>query len=315
MRLRVGVIGLGRRWGRYRPILARLREHVEVRAVCDQIARRAETEARQMRCTVAGGPVELLERGDIEAVLLLDTQWFGLWPLERACQVNKPVYCAPTLDCDEAHVDALQQQIHSSGLPVLMALAPMLVPAPAYLRELLTHRLGRPRLVRADRSVEPPRAGQSRDLLRDSAVLSLLAGCAWLLDDEPHSVWTIDGEGPSFVTLVLQFGEDRLAQVTLWTAAGRSPGRFEVIAEAGTATAELPWQLRWHDADGQHAQRLPPRSMEQNGLERFLLALRAGQPLRPSFEDVYRALTWLRAAQQSRAEGRRIACGSPVTGG
>jgi predicted dehydrogenase len=107
---------------------------------------------------------------------------------------------------------------------------------------------------------------------------------------------------------MLRFGSDRLAQVNLWTAAaGRMPPRFEVVAEAGTATAVLPRQLRWRDADGQHAQRLPPRSAEQSSLERFIVALRDGQPLRPCFEDAYQALTWLRAAARSRSEGTCIA--------
>ena len=136
---------------------------------------------------------------------------------------------------------------------------------------------------------------------------SRLAVCAWLLDDVPRSVWTIDGDSASFVTLVLRFGRDRLAQANVWTAsAGRTPPRFEVIAEAGRATAELPRQLRWRDADGQHAQRLPHRSTEQTSLERFILALRAGQPMRPSFDDAYQALTWLRAAVRSRNEGKCI---------
>lgn len=308
MRLRVGVIGLGRRWRRYRPILTRLRDHVEVRAVCDHIGRRAEEEARRLRCSAAGGPVELLERPDVEAVLLFDSQWFGLWPLEHLCRTNKPVFCTLPADSDAAHVDALRQRIQDSGLPVLMALSPLLAPATLLLRELLIHRLGQARMVRADWSLPPAPAGSSRDLLSNPAVLPLLAACAWLLDDRPRSVWTIDGAGASFVTLILRFGGERLAQVTLWTAAtGRAPGRFEVAAEAGTITAELPRQLRWRDADGQHSQRLPSRSAEQNGLERFILALRAGQPLRPSFEDAYQALTWLRAAVRSRDEGRRIA--------
>lgn len=308
MRLRVGVIGLGRRWRRYRSLLLRLRGHVEVRAVCDQILHRAELEARQLSCAVAAGPVELLERPDVEAVLLLDAQWYGLWPLEQACRLNKPVLCALSPAGDAAHADALRESIQSSGLPVLMALPSLLAPATRYLRELLTHRLGQARLVRADWSVPPPREDASGDLLASPAVLPLLAACAWLLDDVPRSVWTIDGDNASFVTLVLRFGRDRLAQVNVWTAAaGRTPARFELAAESGTATAELPRQLRWRDADGQHAQRLPPRTTEHIALERFLLALRDRQPLRPNFDDGYQALTWLRAAVRSRSEGQPIA--------
>jgi predicted dehydrogenase len=307
MRLRVGVIGLGRRWRRYRLVLSRLHAHVEVRAVCDQVARRAETVARRLRCAAAAGPVELLERADVEAVLLLDAQWYGLWPLAYAGRVQKPVFCAPALSGEATDADALFQQIQASGLSVLMALGPLLAPATRYLRELLTHRLGQARLVRADCCISPPREGLSQDLLRHAVVLPLLAGCAWLLDDWPRSVWTLEGEGASFLTLVLRFGGDRLAQVTLWTAAaGRTPARFELVAEAGTAMAELPHQLRWRDGDGQHAQRLPAHSRQQSALERFLIALRAGQPLRPSFADAYQAMTWQRAAVRSRNEGAAV---------
>jgi predicted dehydrogenase len=305
MQLRVGVIGLGRRWRRYRRLLARLRQHVEVRAVCDQIAHRAESEAQQLNCAAAAGPVELLERPDIEAVLLLDSQWYGLWPLEHACRTNKPILCTSSPASDEAHADALRESIQASSLPVLMVLPTLLVPAMRHLRELLTHRLGQARLVRADLSMAPPHPGG--DLLGNAAVLPLLAACAWLLDDVPRSVWTVDCEGASLVALFLRFGSDRLAQVNLWSAAaGRTPPRFEVVAEAGTATAELPRLLRSRDADGHHAQRLPPRSVEQSSLERFILALRAGQPLQPSFEDAYQAMTWLRAAVRSRSEGTCI---------
>jgi predicted dehydrogenase len=309
MRLGVGVIGLGRRWRRYRPLLARLRKYVQVRAVCDQLLSRAEIEAQKWACAAAAGPVELLERPDVEAVLLLDAQWYGLWPLEHACHVRKPILCALSPASDDAHADALHESIQSSGLPVLMALPPLLAPAARQLRELLTHRLGQARLVRADWSIAGPttRRPNPGDLLSKAAVLPLLAACAWLLDDIPRSVWTLDGASASFVTVLLRFGCDRLAQVNLWTAtAGRTPPRLEVVAEAGTAAVQLPRQLRWRNADGQYIQRLPPRVAEQSSLERFILALRARQPLHPSFAEAYQALTWLRAAVRSRNEGKCI---------
>jgi predicted dehydrogenase len=312
MRLRVGVIGLGRRWRRYRAALANLRDHLEVRAVCDQVAHRAEAEARQLHCVAAAGPVDLLERGDIEAVLLLGEQWYGLWPLEQACRLNKPVFCALGPESDEAHAAALQAQIKASGLPVMIALPTVLAPATRLLRPLLAQRLGAPRLVRAERVLAASPAGPSMDVLRSSAVLSLLAGCAFLLGDAPRSVWTVAGEDPAFATLVLEFEEARLAQLTLWSGpAVRSRCQFEVTAEKGTATAELPGRLRWQEADGLHEQRLRLRSPEQSELEHFLVALRSGRSLQPDFAEAFRALTWRRAALRSRTEGQRILLSPP----
>src|SRR5262249_33120730 len=96
-RIRLGVIGLGRRWQRYREALARLSDQVQIHAVCDPIGQRTEAVARQLHCTAAGGPIDLLDRNDVEAVLLLDRPWYGLWPLERACRRGKPVFCAISL--------------------------------------------------------------------------------------------------------------------------------------------------------------------------------------------------------------------------
>src|SRR5262245_13755228 len=113
--LRVGVIGLGRRWRRYRAALLRFHELFSIEAVCDQVRQRAEREARRLGAAAAG-PAELFERTDIDAVLLLHEQWFGLWPLELACIARKPVYCALALESDEPHADAICRQVRESQL-------------------------------------------------------------------------------------------------------------------------------------------------------------------------------------------------------
>src|SRR6516164_6557009 len=116
-RLGVGVIGLGRRWRRcYKPLLLALRRRYNVRAVCDEVRRRADREARRLGCDVAAGPAALLEREEVRAVLLVDRQWFGLWPVTLACRHHKPVFCAwtPGVDID---ADALCRRVESSNLP------------------------------------------------------------------------------------------------------------------------------------------------------------------------------------------------------
>jgi predicted dehydrogenase len=293
-RLRVGVIGLGRRWRRYRRALAALRGRVEVRAVCDQVAWRAEMVARQARCDMAAGPEDLLGREDVDAVLLLDEQWFGLWPLERACRAGKPVFCAVPLDGDEDHADRLREQIESSRLPVLMALPALLAPSVVRLGELLKDRLGPARLVRAERAVATVREGRS--LLDGGAALSLLAACTALMGEEPASVQTM-ASGPGLATFLLDFGNERAAQVTLWTGPAVRPGCWiTAAAERGTATADLPRRLRWDDAEGRHRLELPGGSMEQVLLGQFVQALSEGSRLEPGFPEAHRALTWLRAS-------------------
>src|SRR5437868_3285519 len=96
-RLGIGVVGLGRRWPRYRQALAALRREARVVAVYDPAQARAREEARQLGCDAATGVIELLERDDVEAVLTLGGAWFGLWPVERTCRLGKPVLCAGSL--------------------------------------------------------------------------------------------------------------------------------------------------------------------------------------------------------------------------
>jgi predicted dehydrogenase len=301
-RLRVGIIGLGRRWRRYRPALLRLGGRFAVRAVCDQVARRAEVEAKGLGCAAAAGPGDLVERADVDAVLLLGRQWYGLWPVERACAAGKAVFCAAPVAGEDAHADALAAQVRERGLPVLMAHPYTCSPALDRLEQLLAERLGQARLVRADLALPAP-AGA--DLLRAPALLPLLARCAALLGTPAGSVRVVAGEA-GFCTLVLE-GGGRAAQVSLWAGAAiGAPCRVEVVAEKGTAVAELPRRVRWRDAEGQHAQRLPCRPAAEVLLERFADALRDGRPLRPGVDEARETLTLLRAAWRSREEGRSV---------
>ena len=123
-RLSVGIIGLGRRWRRYRPALAGLRHRLVVRAVCDQRPDRAVRAARELGCAAAAGPTDLLDRDDVKAVLLLDPQWFGLWPVGRAARLGKPVFCAVPLSSDDAHADETTRQMQTAALPAMAATGP-----------------------------------------------------------------------------------------------------------------------------------------------------------------------------------------------
>ena len=149
-RLRIGIIGLGRRWRRWRPALHELRGRVAVRAACDQRSIRAERAARELGCAAEAGPTDLLDRDDVKAVLLLDPQWFGLWPVGRAARLGKPVLCAVSPACDDAHADDVMRRVREAGLPVMAPAALALSPAATRLREWLAARPGGARLVRCD---------------------------------------------------------------------------------------------------------------------------------------------------------------------
>jgi predicted dehydrogenase len=302
--VRVGVIGLGRRWRRhYRPALRALAElRLEVCAVCDQVQEQAVGEARHLGCDAAAGPAELFERDDLDALLLVDPQWFGLWPLELACRARKPVLCCVPLELDLEHADTLVQQVRDSQLPVLVEMVPRYAPATEWLRSLLaTPALGAVRGVQCDVLVGAEREGPADRV-------ALLDWCVQIMGCAPTHVQVAGTEGGPLISLLLECSDGRAAQVSWWRTGGLGRGpRLEVVGEHGWAAVELPgrwWQGR---AAGRSSGRFRGEPAARLVLREFAEVLQTGRPPVPSLEDAYRALTWLRAAERSRAEGRRVA--------
>jgi predicted dehydrogenase len=311
MLLRVGIVGLGPHWRRhYKPALGRLKEKFQIRSLCDQLHGRALEEARRLGCHAAAGPTELLTRDDIQALLLLDTQWFGLWPLEIACRLQKPVFCASSLANDDAHADGLAQQIEETRTPVVMALTPRFTFATARLRELLATQLGQPRLLLCD--VSRPQAKRPQVSgkigLRGGGDIALVDWCLWLLGCEPQQVLAAGNEELQWRTLILESVAGLAVQITRYRAPSPPRSvRVRVVAEGGSAIVELPGQINWTDDQGEHSDRRPgQRSPTHLLLEHFWEAVQRGAVPQPTFRDAYRGLTVLRAAALSHAEGRRV---------
>jgi predicted dehydrogenase len=304
--LQVGVIGLGQQWRRrYKPALRALRDRFTVRLLCDQVHGLAAREARGLGCDAVLGPTELLDNDAIQAVLLLDAQWFRLWPLEQACRSGKPVYCLGDVAVGEKDLPGLVQQVRESRLPVMAGFGPREAWVTAALRDLLAGPLGPASGVVCNFVQPHPGAGAAA-----SPDAGLIDWCAGVVGAEPVSVVATRTEDGSFTSLLLEFPEGRRAQLTGWGASAvwHAP-RLEVIAERGWAQAELPGRLRSVDADGWHSESRRGRPPEQLLLERFAQSVRAGQPPQPNLEDACRVVAWLHAAEQSHKEGRRVQVG------
>jgi predicted dehydrogenase len=295
-RLRVGILGLGRRWRRWAAALA---AQVEVRAVCDPQPARAACAARRLGCIAAAGPVELLERGDVRAAVILDAGWWGLWPLGRACRARKPVLCVGAPGPEE-DVEELRRLVRESGVAVLTAPDPGLALRVAHLRRLLSGTLGAARLVRVAWS------GPS-----DSALPGLLQACGELLGAPPVAVRAASAAGAAgFTDAVLEYGTGAVAHASTWADPGVATAwRVEVVAERGRAEAECPGGLTWHDAAGRHALQPPAGAAQRHLLLRFAEAVLGSAAPRPDFEDACAARRWVDAVRRSLAEGRRIDVG------
>jgi predicted dehydrogenase len=328
VKLRVGVIGLGRLWeARHKPALARMADRFQVRAVYDQVARRAEVEAAHLGCAAPEGLAALIERPDVDVVYLLTPQWFGLHPIALACAQGKPIYCALPVAGERAALEALAATLRSSGTPFMPELARRFYPATLRLRELLATTLGRPRLVLGqDRLFGFDRYGQPgpttqmapAPLLIDPGG-NLLDWCRCIFQGEPRAVRgfggvVLPGAGPAddFESLWLEFPGGARAQIAFglyhrrpWGEASRflPPPGFQVFAERGAAWLELPDRIQWTDAAGAHEERLPLEPSVGEVLnDQFHRLVRGDQSLAPTLDDALAIARLIDQLQRDRHE-------------
>jgi predicted dehydrogenase len=334
VRLRVGVIGLGRLWeARHKPSLGRLRDRFLVTAVYDQVLRRAEIEAAQLNCAAVEGLTALIERADVDVVYLLTPQWFGVYPIEIACALGKPVYCALPLASEVEELETLSQRVESSGIAFMPEFARRFYPATLRLRELLATTLGPPRLILGqnrlfgfDRYGMPgPTTQMAPAPLMIDPGSYLLDWCCFLFRSQPSAVQGYStvvlpksSDGTDFESFHAEFEGGGMAQIafgryhrTPWGEATRflpQPG-FQVYAERGAAWLELPERIQWSDADGTHEERLPLEPTVGDVLnDQFHRLVRGDQSLAPTIHDVLAIARRVRDLRQSQREGRKIVC-------
>jgi predicted dehydrogenase len=311
--LGVGVIGLGRHWRRYQPALQALPHHFAVRALCDQVPRRAAKEAEQLGCTAAVGPTELLEHPQVDVLLLLDAQWFRLWPIELACRLGKPVFSCASWEIDDCHADALYQQVRARRLPLLFEMAPRLAPATERLQRLLDSQLGPARLVLCE-CVQPlpdsrkAAPGPEPAFLLGPEGIAVVDWCSCLIGVEPVRVLAFAAEAAGFAGVFLEGSAGSAIHISRrCVPAARPVLRLRIVAERGSAVIRYPYRVSWTTAAGSCVQRIRgQRPMTEKLLLHFHQAVQIGQSSGPNLEDAFRALHWLRGAVRSRAEGRPV---------
>lgn len=334
-RVRLGVIGLGRLWEtRHRPALEKLRDRFRITAIHDQVARRAEIEARQCACDAADGLRALIERDDVDALYVLSPQWYGLHAIELAVEVGKPIYCGLPVASDPPALERIAARVRERRLRFMPELARRFYPATLRLRELLATRLGRPRLILGhnrlfgfDRYGQP---GPTTQIAPVSLPVDpgsyLVDWCRFVFQAEPTSVQGIgilaipgpgDGSAVSdFETFTAEFPNGALAHVSLarhhrsaWGESHRflPPAGFQVFAERGAAWLEMPDRIQWTDSEGIHEERLPmePGIGEALG-DQFCRLLRGEPSLAPTIDDALAMTRLVVDLHESQRTGRKV---------
>ncbi|HYW79753.1 MAG TPA: Gfo/Idh/MocA family oxidoreductase [Thermoguttaceae bacterium] len=194
MKLRVGLIGMGGEWhSRHGPALRALADRFEVRAVCEQVSHLAEQAAIEFGATTVDGYQELTRREDIDAVLILATQWYGALPILAACESGKAVYCAAGLDLEPDEAQLVKQRVEQAGIAFMVEFPRRQAPATVRLKELIATRLGAPRLLFCHRRAPIDKCktyptGSAPGRRGRSDLLELVDWCSYVVGRKPSRV-------------------------------------------------------------------------------------------------------------------------------
>ncbi|MEO1614718.1 MAG: Gfo/Idh/MocA family oxidoreductase [Planctomycetota bacterium] len=282
MKLRIGLIGLGDLWQtRYRPALRMLDDRFDVRAVYSTISKLAESTAAEFQADPIDGYRSLVERCDIDAVMILKRCWLGWLPAMAACHAGKAVYWAAGLDFDASAERDVQDAIEQSGVSFMAELPRRFAPATLRLKELIATHLGPPRLIRVYRQVPTPGRTDSQPFelcsQGDSELVELVDWCRYVVGSAPTSVQSMC-QGDLYQSMILRYPSAApatekthpvIAEISsdaplppAWkeAAAFRSPAEMRIICERGVAYVDLPTNLVWFDDAGRHVESLETES-------------------------------------------------------
>lgn len=333
MKLRVGLVGLGNAWEyRHRPALRALSDRFEIRAICEPVAHRAETVAKEFDAAAVEGFRALTSREDIDAILILSSQWFGALPILAACDSGKAVYCGAPLDFEVEQARMIGQQVEQSGIVFMAEFSRRHAPATLRLKELIATSLGSPRLLFCHQRIPTETAPKARTAVQPTGprmhdMVELVDWCRYVVGAEPTSVTGLTHSGrcgadADYEMMNLDFsgpqslGTGATAQISSgrympaeWHEAVtyRPPAALQVACENGIAFIDLPTTLVWFDRAGRHMESLDSeRPVGEQLLAQFHRAVTS--LVRPSygFLDAERAISVVQAARTSFIEGRRV---------
>lgn len=334
MKLRVGVVGLGKAWeNRHRPALRALSDRFEVRAFCEQVAHRAEQAAREFGATAVDGFRALARREDIDAILMLSRQWYGALPIFAACDAGKAIYCATGLDLDPAQARHIRQRVYDSGVAFMAEFSRRQAPATLRLKELIATRLGQPRLLFChlripgkDTPGSTALAKRQRGAVND--LIELVDWCSYVVGEPPTSVIGLShravAEPSSFDYEMMsldfsppgRWGAGAVAQISSgrympnsWPEAVsfRPPAALQVACEHGIAFIDLPSTLVWFDRAGRHMESLDnERPVGEQLLSQFYRSVTSLVRNPAGLDDAFRALSIVMTARESHSQGRRL---------
>ena len=334
MRLRIGLIGQSRDWKSiYYPLLLQMRERYEIRTVYNSVSALAEQVARQFDAQSVNSYRELANRNDLDAILMLESDWYGPLPIYAACDAGKAIFCGSDVIMDVGTMQTIQQRVQKSGIAFMTELPRRFAPATVRLKELIATRLGPPKLLFCHRRMQHNQMqleNSAKQLAHqtDRELVELVDWCRYLVNSEPTWVQAIRhpfAQNPAaadYQILSLGFGDPEkdsgavLAQISCgayipaqWNEAiaFRPPAGIQVCCENGLAFVDLPNSLVWFDSAGRHQESLDHEtSATQRLLLNFHRCVTSLVQRVENLQDAYCAMNIVELARQSMIAAQRM---------
>lgn len=312
--LNIGLIGLGPDWEPlYAPALARLSRRLRVAAVYDSVHSRAVQAADQLRAWPMTGIRSMLARSDIKAVLVLETGWHGLAPIELAVEHELPAFLAAPFEAEVQQLERVSGAAGSAGVLMMPCLPLRSAPASARLRELTATQIGA--ATRIDIQV----VGHID--FNTALLAEIIDWSAQMAQARPVEVGEVlptdtpDGVG---LTVILERGGAAGARVSVSIRSSEPQGSAESLAATGCdslpfrATVECvggraqvlsAGRITWQSSTEQGDENLETeRTGLDLALDYFARRVVGGLIPVPGLEDVCRVLRALSAAQPPSAQ-------------
>ncbi len=247
----LGLVGTGPLWEQsYCEAVRRYSKYVAIRGVYDAVQARAEQTARDWQAVVAPSLTSLFERPEIDAVLLMDTAWYGLFPLELACRYRKPALWVGNWGRDLDRLERIYDSARESGVTLMAALPRRHTPATNRLRELMATKFGRPRAVQIESWQDP-----SMEFTLHH-VAGVVDWCRYVMGKAPASVKTARKNGsPQKWQVDLQFSvgtNESLESSVLvfFQETAERPESVRISFQQGVAIIQGESEIQWQH-DGQ----------------------------------------------------------------
>lgn len=301
----VGIIGLGPTWeSRYLPVLRKLRNRVRVRAIYDPVFCKAQHAAVELEADVSEGIHSLVNRRDLRAVLVLDSNWQTTYAIKTASESGKAVYLGGKMPLNLPLLDHLHQHLLSHGIEAMAEFPWRYVPCTTRLKELMVTRLGPVKSIRMSSAT-----GHSQRPIETS--IGLIDLCQYLVGTAPEQIEASSDGEHHFYRLKFRKSKQSIeaasAEIEMHVSSN-SDGHHdedsllgEIVCEHGSARIRNQSELTWRNGSDAAVEVLTAeRSEIEVMLDHFCRRVVGALVPIPSLDDTCRVLQWLHNASEPK---------------